>query len=105
MCHAYDREIEASGNMDLQILGIGNNGHIGFNEPDVKFEAGTHLVVLDEATIEANARFFESREEVPKEAVSMGIRNIMHAKKVILLANGTGKSGILERYAVWSGVS
>lgn len=94
-CQDYDRLIEAKGNMDLQVLGIGNNGHIGFNEPDLKFEAGTHLVELDEATIQANGRFFKSGEDVPKEAISMGIRNIMHAKKIILLANGGKKAGIL----------
>jgi len=96
LCQAYDKKIEASGNIDLQILGIGNNGHIGFNEPDVKFEAGTHLVQLDEETIQANARFFESAEDVPREAISMGIRNIMHAKKVVLMANGKVKSGMLK---------
>lgn len=95
-CAEYDRLIESNGNMDLQILGIGNNGHIGFNEPDVKFEAGTHLVALDDETIEANARFFESAEDVPKEAISMGIRNIMHAKKVVLIANGEAKSAMLK---------
>ncbi len=91
-CQAYDRAIEASGNIDLQILGIGTNGHIGFNEPDVKFEAGTHLVELDEETIEANARFFEHIEDVPKQALSMGIRNIMHSKKIILMASGQNKA-------------
>lgn len=96
VCEAYDQSIEAAGNIDLQILGIGNNGHIGFNEPDVHFESGTHLVALDDNTIEANARFFDDKSDVPKEALSMGIRNIMHAKKVVLMANGAGKSGILK---------
>ncbi len=96
VCREYDRLIEANRNIDLQILGIGNNGHIGFNEPDVKFEAGTHLVKLDEATIEANGRFFESIDDVPREAISMGIRNIMHAKKVVLIANGANKAAILK---------
>ena len=96
MCAEYDRLIEGHGNIDLQILGIGNNGHIGFNEPDVKFEAGTHLVKLDDETIEANARFFDSAGDVPREAISMGIRNIMHAKKVVLIANGENKSAILK---------
>lgn len=96
VCSTYDRNIERCNNIDLQILGIGNNGHIGFNEPDVKFEAGTHLVQLDAATIKANARFFDRVEDVPKEAISMGIRNIMHAKKVVLMANGSNKSAILK---------
>lgn len=96
VCEEYDRLIEEAGNMDIQILGIGNNGHIGFNEPDVKFEAGTHLVQLDQDTIEANARFFDSVDDVPKEAISMGIRNIMHAKKVVLMANGSKKAPILK---------
>lgn len=96
VCAEYDRLIEGNGNMDLQILGIGNNGHIGFNEPDVKFEAGTHLVQLDDETIEANARFFDSVDDVPREAISMGIRNIMHAKKVVLIANGKNKAAMLK---------
>ncbi len=96
VCREYDRLIEESNNIDLQILGIGNNGHIGFNEPDVKFEAGTHLVKLDEATIEANGRFFDAIEDVPREAISMGIRNIMHAKKVVLIANGHNKAAMLK---------
>lgn len=91
-CQVYDRAIEASGNIDLQILGIGTNGHIGFNEPDVKFEAGTHLVELDEETIEANARFFDNIDDVPEQALSMGIRNIMHSKKIILMASGQNKA-------------
>lgn len=96
VCEAYDRLIEINNNIDLQILGIGNNGHIGFNEPDVKFEASTHLVELDEDTIEANARFFESVDDVPRQAISMGIRNIMHTKKIILMANGANKASILK---------
>jgi glucosamine-6-phosphate deaminase len=91
-CQVYDRAIEVSGNIDLQILGIGTNGHIGFNEPDVKFESGTHLVELDEETIEANARFFDHIADVPKQALSMGIRNIMHSKKIILMASGQNKA-------------
>lgn len=96
ICTEYDLAIQNSGNIDLQILGIGNNGHIGFNEPDVHFEAGTHLVELDEDTIQANARFFNSSDEVPRTAISMGIRNIMHSKKIVLIANGTKKAQILE---------
>ncbi|MDW7669794.1 MAG: glucosamine-6-phosphate deaminase [Bacillota bacterium] len=95
-CKKYDKKIAESGHIDMQILGIGKNGHIGFNEPDLRFEAGTHLVELDLATIEENSRFFESLEDVPKKAISMGIRNIMHSKKIILIANGDNKSKILE---------
>lgn len=95
-CKAYDQAIAKAGNIDLQILGIGNNGHIGFNEPDIKFEAGTHLVELDEATILANSRFFESVEDVPKKAISMGIRNIMHSKKIVLMASGIAKAAVLK---------
>lgn len=96
VCNDYDQCIQDNGNIDLQILGIGNNGHIGFNEPDVHFEAGTHLVELDEDTILANARFFSSVDEVPRTAISMGIRNIMHSKKIVLIANGEHKSHILK---------
>lgn len=96
-CRAYDQKIYESGGIDLQILGIGNNGHIGFNEPDVHFESGTHLVELDEGTIEANARFFNSVEEVPTQAISMGIRTIMHSRKILLLASGKNKAEILEK--------
>lgn len=91
-CLDYDKRIEEQGGIDLQILGIGVNGHIGFNEPDVKFESGTHLVSLDEKTIESNSRFFKSKEEVPTKAISMGIKTIMHSKKIILLANGISKA-------------
>lgn len=96
VCEDYDQAIRDAGNMDIQILGIGNNGHIGFNEPDVKFEAGTHLVDLDMDTIEANARFFDSIDDVPRQAISMGIRNIMHSKKIVLVANGEKKAKILK---------
>ena len=88
----YDALIEAKGGIDLQILGIGQNAHIGFNEPDIKFEATTHKVRLDEETIQANSRFFQTEEEVPRYAISMGIKTIMLAKKVVLLANGHNKA-------------
>ncbi len=97
VCSDYDRLIEEHNNIDIQVLGIGTNGHIGFNEPDVKFEAGTHLVELDQETIEANSRFFACIEDVPKKAISMGIRNIMHAKKLILIANGQSKAEVLYK--------
>ena len=88
----YDSLIDQMGGIDLQVLGIGQNAHIGFNEPDVKFEATTHRVKLDEETIQANARFFTDAEEVPRYAISMGIKTIMLARKVILLANGRNKA-------------
>ena len=91
-CAAYEQRIRDAGGIDLQVLGIGQNAHIGFNEPDVKFEATTHKVKLDEETIQANARFFADAEEVPRYAISMGIKTIMLARKVILLANGRNKA-------------
>ena len=91
-CKKYDELIEAKGGIDLQILGIGQNAHIGFNEPDIKFEATTHKVKLDEETIEANSRFFDNKDDVPKYAISMGIKTIMLAKKIILLASGKNKA-------------
>ncbi|URZ02566.1 glucosamine-6-phosphate deaminase [Clostridium felsineum] len=91
-CKAYDNKIAAAGGIDLQVLGIGVNGHIGFNEPDVNFEAETHLVKLDEKTVESNARFFASKEDVPTSALSMGIKTIMQSKKILLLASGPKKA-------------
>lgn len=94
-CKRYEAAIRQAGGIDLQLLGIGRNGHIGFNEPDLKFEASTHLVNLDEDTIKANARFFNNEAEVPKQAISMGIKTIMHAKKIILLASGQEKASTI----------
>ncbi len=94
---AYDELIDSLGGIDLQLLGIGNNGHIGFNEPCECFHKGTHVVELDESTIEANARFFESKDMVPTKAITMGIGAIMQAKKVLLVANGKGKKDIVEK--------
>ena len=96
-CAAYDELIAQSGGIDLQLLGIGLDGHIGFNEPDSHFEKATHRVVLDPSTIDANARFFASRDDVPKEAVTMGMGGIMGAKKVLLIANGKNKKDIVEK--------
>lgn len=93
----YDALLDSIGGVDVQVLGIGNNGHIGFNEPDDKFSYGTILVELTDSTIDANQRFFKSREEVPTRAISMGIGHIMTAKTIVLLANGKGKAQILER--------
>ena len=92
---AYDAIVESMGGVDIQLLGIGNNGHIGFNEPCDCFPVGTHPVDLTESTITANARFFSSIDEVPKKAITMGIGTIMKAKKVVLMANGKGKAQII----------
>ena len=96
-CAQYENKIKALGGIDMQVLGIGGNGHIGFNEPNVNFEAETHLVNLDEQTIEANSRFFESIKDVPVKAISMGIKTIMNSKKIILLANGLNKAEAIEK--------
>lgn len=88
----YDEMIQAEGGIDVQVLGIGNNGHIGFNEPSDVFYKGTHVVDLTESTIDANKRFFEHREDVPKQAITLGMGGIMTAKKVIMLAFGKGKA-------------
>ncbi len=103
-CSDYEENIKSKGGMDLQVLGIGNNGHIGFNEPAVKFEATTHMVKLDEETILANARFFESVDDMPKYAISMGIKTIMHARKILLLANGQSKAEALGK-ALYGGIT
>jgi glucosamine-6-phosphate deaminase len=96
-CKEYDERISALGGMDIQLLGIGLDGHIGFNEPDDVFVKETHLVDLDPSTIEANARFFESVDDVPKQAVTMGMGGIMGAKKVLLIANGKNKEEIVKK--------
>lgn len=97
VCKAYDKVIEAAGGIDMQLLGIGLDGHIGFNEPADHFEKNTHCVDLTESTIEANKRFFESKEEVPRQAYTMGILPIMQAKKVIMIANGKNKADIIKK--------
>ncbi|MGI6149044.1 MAG: glucosamine-6-phosphate deaminase [Firmicutes bacterium] len=91
-CRAYDELIRKLGGIDLQVLGIGVNGHIGFNEPGTPFEATTHVAELTASTREANARFFASIDEVPTHAISMGIKSIMHARRIVLLANGEHKA-------------
>ena len=96
-CSEYDAVIERVGGIDLQLLGIGLDGHIGFNEPDDVFVAGTHVVELDESTIEANARFFASIDDVPRSAITMGMGAIMQAKKVLLIANGEKKADIVKK--------
>ncbi len=90
-CKEYDELVAASGGVDIQVLGIGQNGHIGFNEPDEYLLTGTHVTGLTESTIKANARFFDSIDEVPTKALTMGMATIMTAKKIILLANGKAK--------------
>ena len=96
-CAQYEALIKKSGGIDLQVLGIGNNGHIGFNEPDISLNTQTHLVNLTTKTILANSRFFNTPQEVPKKAITMGIRTIMRARKIILLANGKRKAKVIER--------
>ncbi|GEQ20423.1 glucosamine-6-phosphate deaminase [Clostridium butyricum] len=92
----YDKMIDELGGIDLQILGIGNNGHVAFNEPDSSLSVGTHITNLTQNTIEANARFFESMDDVPKKAITMGLGQIMKAKKIILLANGVNKADAVK---------
>ncbi len=94
-CADYNALIQEVGGIDIQVLGIGGNGHIGFNEPDDNFLSATHCVELTPATIEANARFFETIDEVPKKAYTMGIKNIMLANKILLIATGTAKADAL----------
>lgn len=96
-CLNYERKIQQEGGIDIQVLGIGPNGHIGFNEPNINFETKTHLVELANKTIKANARFFEDEDKVPKKAVSMGIKTIMNSKKIILLASGSSKADAIYK--------
>lgn len=96
-CARYDAVIASMGGVDVQVLGIGNNGHIGFNEPADYFSAGTGLIDLTESTIEANSRFFASKSEVPTQALSMGVGQIMAADKILLIALGKGKADILNK--------
>ncbi|MGZ0050544.1 glucosamine-6-phosphate deaminase [Brevibacillus gelatini] len=91
-CARYEEAIHEAGGIDIQVLGIGNNGHIGFNEPGSSAESTTRVVQLTQSTIEANARYFASVEEVPTQAVSMGIKTILGAKKIVLLASGEAKA-------------
>lgn len=95
-CERYNNVIRSVGGIDMQLLGIGDNGHIGFNEPGCAFETETHCVKLTESTINANSRFFESIDEVPKEAYTMGIKSIMQAKKILLIASGENKAKALS---------
>ena len=91
-CERYDELIKEAGGVDIQVLGIGNNAHIGFNEPTINFEKGTHLVQLEDSTIEANSRFFDNIEDVPKKAITMGVGSIFKSRKIMLIATGENKA-------------
>ena len=95
-CARYDALSQSYGGIDLQLLGLGPNGHIGFNEPDDYFPKGTHKVQLTDATIQANKRFFEKEEDVPRYAYTMGICDIMQAKRVVMVVSGESKAGIVK---------
>ena len=95
-CRRYDALIESLGGVDLQLLGMGHNGHIGFNEPGDHYDKGTHCVDLQQSTIEANKRFFASEDEVPRQAYTMGIGTIMKAKKILVIVSGAEKAEILK---------
>lgn len=96
-CVRYNQIIRNLGGIDLQLLGLGHNGHIGFNEPGAAFETETHVVDLTESTIEANKRFFASERDVPRKALTMGIKNIMQAKKILVVVSGESKADIVLR--------
>jgi glucosamine-6-phosphate deaminase len=96
-CQRYEQLIKDSGGIDLQLLGIGQNGHIGFNEPGASFDSVTHIVNLTESTRKANARYFESIDEVPTQAITMGIATIMKSKKILLLVSGESKAEAISR--------
>lgn len=103
-CRTHEENIRRLGGIDLQLLGLGNNGHIGFNEPSPVFEKETHLVDLTESTIHANARFFDKIEDVPTQAYTMGIKTIMHARKILMIVSGSGKADIVAK-AFWGPVT
>ncbi|MCI9184667.1 MAG: glucosamine-6-phosphate deaminase [Lachnospiraceae bacterium] len=96
-CEAYNQIIRSVGGVDLQLLGLGHNGHIGFNEPGDFFEKETHCVDLAASTIEANKRFFEKEEDVPRQAYTMGIQNIMFARKILIVVSGEAKADIVAK--------
>jgi len=96
-CERYEQEILRSGGIDLQLLGIGVNGHIGFNEPGTSFHSKTHVVELADATRKENAKYFPSKVDVPTKAITMGIDTIMNAKRIVLLAFGEHKTEAIER--------
>lgn len=96
-CEDYDKHIEEHGGIDLQLLGIGRNGHIAFNEPDENLVSGTHVTALTDDTIDANARFFEDIKDVPTKSLTMGMASIMKSRKILILINGKGKSIALKK--------
>ncbi len=96
-CEHYEQMIKDAGGIDLQLLGLGHNGHIGFNEPASDFPKMTHKVDLTQSTIDANSRLFDSKDEVPRQAVTMGIGTIMAARKILVVANGEGKADIVKK--------
>ena len=96
-CQRYNEVIRSMGGIDVQVLGMGHNGHIGFNEPGEAFELETHVVDLTERTIEANARFFASKDEVPKRAITMGIKSIMQARQILVVVSGEDKAEIVKK--------
>ena len=96
-CLDYDEIISRNGRIDLQLLGLGNNGHIGFNEHGEQFEKETHCGDLTQSTIEANKRFFDSADAVPKQAYTMGIKTIMQAKRILVIVSGDSKASIVEK--------
>ena len=96
-CQRYNEVIRSMGGIDIQVLGMGHNGHIGFNEPGQAFELETHVVDLTERTIEANARFFASKDEVPKRAITMGIKSIMQARQILVVVSGEDKAEIVKK--------
>lgn len=95
-CRRYNQVIQSLGGIDIQLLGMGHNGHIGFNEPGQAFELETHVVDLTDNTIEANARFFASRDEVPRQAITMGIKSIMQAQRIVMVVSGADKADIVR---------
>lgn len=97
VCSKYNEIIRRLGGIDMQLLGIGHDGHIGFNEPGDAFEPETHCVDLTSLTINANKRFFEKEEDVPRQAYTMGIKNIMHARKILMVVSGQDKAEILKK--------
>lgn len=96
-CEQYENKIKACGGIDLQLLGIGRNGHIGFNEPAEQLQPRTHLARLSKETVQANSRFFTNKKDVPQYAITMGVRTILAAKKIVLLAEGHDKAEIIEK--------
>ena len=96
-CARYNQVIAGLGGIDVQVLGMGHNGHIGFNEPEEAFELETHVVDLTDNTIDANARFFASRDEVPRQAITMGIKSIMQARHILVVVSGKDKAEIVKR--------